>query len=88
MIDFGMILNKKNELENTSVDIVGMLNNGIEINDIKNKYSDIDIILEEDGKYTKVILTDDIKIITPGLNRIFGEIYTAKVERVFIDDET
>ena len=88
MIDFGMILNKKNELENTSVDIVSMLNNGVELNDIKNRYNDIDISVKKDGKYTKVILSDDIKIITPGINRIFGEKYKAEVERVFINDET
>ncbi len=88
MIDFGMILNKKNELENTSVDIVSMLNNGVELNEIKGKYTDIDIDVYKDGKYTKVVLSDGVKIITPGLNRIFGEEYTAKVERVYINDET
>lgn len=88
MVDFGMILNKKNELENTSVDVVNMLSNDVEINEIRNKYKDIDISIEENGKYTKVILTDDVKIITPGLNRIFGEKYTAKVERVYINDES
>lgn len=88
MIDFGMILNKKNELENASVDVVNMLQNDVDITDIKNKYLDIEIILEEDGKYTNVFLSDDVNIITPGLNRIFGEKYNVKIERVFIHDKT
>lgn len=88
IIDFGMIMNKKNELENNSVDIINMLNNKIDINTIKSKYSDIDILLEEDGKYTKVIISDDININTPGLNRVFGEVYKVKIERTFVNDES
>ena len=35
VIDFGMILNKKNELENNSVDIVDMLKSGISVEEIQ-----------------------------------------------------
>lgn len=82
IVDFGTILNKKSELENTSSDIVNMLKNNSSINDIKNIYSKLDISLEKDEKYTKILITEDINIMTPGLNLVLGNPYEVKVERV------
>lgn len=81
IVDFGMILNKKNELENISVDVVFLLKEDVSLEEIKSKYSDIDIITKEEDKYTDVEISEKINIITPGLNRILGNPYVVKVER-------
>lgn len=82
IVDFGTILNKKSELENTSSDIINMLKNNNSISDIKNIYSKLDISLESDKKYTKIFISEEINIMTPGLNLVLGNPYQIKVERV------
>lgn len=81
IVDFGMIFNKKNELENISVDVVNMLNKDIPLEEIKSEYADIDIEISNDDKYKNVVISDKIDILTPGLNRILGNPYEVKVER-------
>ena len=81
IVDFGMILNKKNELENISVDVVGMISNDVSISDIRDSYSDISIDINKKDKYINVVISDDVNIMTPGLNRILGKNYTVIVER-------
>ena len=81
IVDFGMIFNKKNELENISVDVVNMLNKDIPLEEIKSEYADIDIEISSDDKYKNVVISDKIDILTPGLNRILGNHYEVKVER-------
>ena len=81
IVDFGMIINKKNELENISVDVVNMLNKDIPLEEIKSEYADIDIEISSDDKYKNVVISDKIDILTPGLNRILGNPYEVKVER-------
>ena len=86
IIDFGMIINSKNSLENKSVDIIEMVKNNESIDDIKMLYSDIDIEVKEDNKYLRVTLTEDVKLITPGLNRILSNPYMVKIERVIYNE--
>ncbi|MDD7131661.1 MAG: pilus assembly protein [Firmicutes bacterium] len=81
IVDFGMIFNKKNELENISADVVNMLNKDIPLEEIKSEYADIDIEISSDDKYKNVVISDKIDILTPGLNRILGNPYEVKVER-------
>lgn len=81
IVDFGMILSKKNELENISVDVIAMIKNSDNIDDIKNLYPKVKINISSDDKYTKIIISDDVDIMTPGLNRILGNPYNIKVER-------
>lgn len=88
IVDFGTILSKKNELENDSIDIVLLINNGTSIDEIKNKYSSLDIDLKDVDKYTEIKITKSINIITPGLNLILGNPYKVIVERVIPNDET
>lgn len=81
VVDFGMILNKKNELENISVDVVNMLKNNITLEEIKSSYSDIDIDVSKKDKYLNVVISEDVNILTPGLNRVLGDPYKVKIER-------
>ena len=81
IVDFGMILSKKNELENVSVDVISMIKNDDTIFDIKKHYPELQIDIEEDEKYIVVTISENIDIITPGLNRVFGDPYEIVVER-------
>ena len=82
VVDFGMILSKKNELENISVDIVSMIKNNDSIEDIKILYPSITIDVSSDNKYTTIKIYEDIDIMTPGLNLVLGDPYKVEVERV------
>ena len=82
IVDFGTILSKKNELENDSMDIVSLVKNGTTIEDINKKYTDLDITMKEDNQYTNITITENVKVITPGLNLILGNPYKITVERI------
>lgn len=86
IVDFGMIFNKKNELENISIDIINLLNNN-KIEEIQKEYPKVDIKLTNEEKYTIVEISTKVNIITPGLNRVLGNPYIVKVERKIPNDE-
>ena len=81
IIDFGLIVSKKNELENMSVDVVTLFKNGKSIEEIDKMYSDVLIDKENNNDYTKITISKDIDIMTPGLNLILGNPYRISVER-------
>lgn len=81
IVDFGMIFNNKNELENISIDIMNLLNNNNKIEEIQKEYPKVDIKLTNKEKYTIVEISTKVNIITPGLNRVLGNPYIVKVER-------
>lgn len=82
IIDFGMIFSKKNELENISVDVVEMFKNNDNVNDINSLYPNVNIVTDSDDKYTRVMISSDVEVMTPLLNRVLGDVYIVKVERV------
>ena len=79
--DFGMIYSKKNALENKSADIVDLYKSGKTLAEIKNIYPDLEINIDLVDDYYMIGISDKVKIITPGLNRIFGNPYKINVER-------
>ena len=81
VVDFGMILSNKNELENISVDIVSMIKNNDNLEDIKVLYPEINIDVNSDNKYTMIKIYKDIDVMTPGLNIVLGDPYEVVVER-------
>lgn len=80
--DIGMIIYNKNVLESTSNDVIFMLTNDSNIDEIKIKYNDITIDINDDGKYYNITLNKKIDILTPGLNLVLGSPYNVEVERV------
>ena len=76
-----MIISKKNELENISVDVVFMIKNNDNIDEIKMLYPDIEIDINSDSKYTTIKIYESMDIMTPGLNLILGDPYEVLVER-------
>lgn len=81
IVDFGMILSKKNELENISVDVISMIKNKDSVDKIKLIYPDIQIEVNNDSQYIVIKIYDDINVMTPGLNLILGDPYLVEVER-------
>lgn len=49
-----MIFNKKNELENISIDIMNLLNNNNKIEEIQKEYPKVDIKLTNEEKYVQL----------------------------------
>ena len=82
VIDFGIIFNKKSNLENDSVDIINLYKNGTTFSEIEELYEDNKIEISNDGEYYKFTISTSINLITPGLNRILGEPYVVYVERI------
>jgi len=81
VVDFGIIFNKKNQLENNSLDVINLYKNGELVEEIEDIYKDYDIEILVIDDYDKVTIKTEVKLITPGLSRIFGNPYTIKVER-------
>lgn len=88
IVDFGMIFSSKNSLENYSSDIALMVKNGKSIDDIKTNYDDIMVDVSKDGEYYVINLYKDVKLITPGLNRILDNPYRVNIKRVVYDDKS
>lgn len=82
IIDFGIIFNTKSNLENDSVDIVNLFKNGTDSTDIDKMYEDNIIEISDDGEYYKIKISMEVKLITPGFNKLFGDPYIVSVERV------
>ena len=88
IVDFGMILSNKNNLESISTDIVREIKNGKNTTEISNNYKDIEITKDNyKNDYQKVTIQKKIHINTPGLDRILGNPYKVKVERIIPKNE-
>lgn len=87
IFDFGMILSNKSNLSTISNDIVDMYKNGESIGEINKEYKDVNVkISNYRDKYKKIILVKDVKVFTPGLNKILGDKYIVKIERVIVNE--
>lgn len=87
IIDFGMIFTSKSELESTSSEIVDAISSDAEELKIKEKYKDyvINISIEED--YKKIIIRNQVNLITPGISIFLNDPYEIITER-YIYNET
>ncbi len=88
IVDFGIILTHKNNLESISTDIVREIKNGKPIGEITNNYDKIVIrVSDYKDNYKKITIIDNVHVNTPGLDRILGNPYKIEVERI-IPNET
>lgn len=85
--DFGLIYSKKNNLENCSNDIIELLKKGESITEIEQIYpgKTIEVIPEEE--YNKITVKTNVKVITPGLNKVLGDPYKIEVSRYVPNEE-
>lgn len=79
--DFGRIFNKKNALENISTDVLELYKSGKSTQEISLLYPDLTISINIDNDYYVLTLEDNLKLITPGFNRIFPSPYVITVKR-------
>ena len=82
IIDFGMIFNKKSNLESISNDAILIYKENKSLVEIQELYKDIQIELVNVNDYTKLVFKDKVNIVTPGMNRVFGDPYVITIERV------
>ena len=82
VVDFGIILSKKNEIENVSIDVISMLKNNDNIDKIESLYPDLKISVSSENEYLKIVISEKIDIMTPGLNLVLGDPYEVVVERI------
>ena len=84
VVDFGKIINAKNMIENKSIDIVEMIKNNKTLEEIKSKYDeDIEININVQGVQ---VISKEIDIMTPGLNKILKDQNIVKVERIIYNE--
>ncbi len=82
IIDFGMIFNKKSNLESISNDAILIYKENKSLVEIQELYKDIQIELVNVNDYTKLVFKDKVNIVTPGMNKVFGDPYVITIERV------
>lgn len=88
VVDFGLIISKKSELENISSDIIKVVKNESNIEKVKELYPDLDIVVKEDNEYIDIEVGCDVNILTPGLNLVLGDPYRVTVKRTIFNDKT
>ncbi len=87
IVDFGMIFRAWMELESDSGDIVDLISDGMNVDDIKEIYEDVDIDVSDYGEeLLRVELTSYVNVMTPGMDKILGDPYYVHVERVISND--
>ena len=82
IVEFGMILNKKSQLENVSVDIISRFKNNDSIEDIKKSYDDLLINFDSNDVDIVITITAEVDIMTPGLNLVLGDPHKITIERI------
>lgn len=91
LIDFGKIIYIKNELNTLFPEIEKMYKNNnteVEIKElVKKNNNDNILVIKSDEKYITFNLSRDLKIITPGLNKIIGDPYKISEELVIKNDK-
>ena len=88
IVDFGILLYSKNELQNQSADIIRMVQNGEKLSDVSEVYPKVNIKLEDyKESYQKITLTKDIELITPFLDKFLGNPCEIEVERIIPNAE-
>lgn len=86
IVDFGNVLFSKNKLENDSTDIVRMISND-KFSEINKIYPNIDIVIKDyKDSYQKIILSTNVKINTPLINKILGNPCEITTERVIVNE--
>ena len=88
IVDFGNLLSTKNNLENTSTDIILMLKNGSTTEAISKEYDNLTIKKNTyEENYYKITIEKQIDIITPFLDKLLGDPCKIKVERIIPKNE-
>lgn len=90
-VDFGRIILRKNELENLTSNIVDLYKDGKTFEELEeflkeNNRDNTLKVTNKDNMYVEFSLESKIDFVTPGLGKILGSPYYAKVTRVIYYD--
>lgn len=90
LIDFGLIFYNKNKLESKLNDTALMISNSESEENIdkflnQNETNKIKYNVYEDDKYKTIEIYTNLKIITPGLNKVLDNPYKVSVKRVIYE---
>lgn len=89
IIDFGIVIYEKNNLENVISDAVTLYENGKMPDEIKNTIKqddDLDISIENKDDCIVMKVEKKIEPITPGLNYLKDKVFNIKSSRVIKND--
>lgn len=86
VIDFGTIFNAKSQLESTSSEIVDAFYSGLSENEIKEKYKDYVINVSVADKYKKILIRNQVDLITPGISTFLDDPYEIITERYMYNE--
>ncbi len=91
-LDLGRIILENNKLEGVTNIVINKYKEDNDYDDIENYltsigYKNIDIDIYSRDNFTTIILTKNIDLITPGINKIIGNPYTIKIERTINNEE-
>ena len=91
VIDYVSIIQNSGKLESKMDNVIVMYKNNDEAKAIENMLqkedSKIKLSILEGDKYTDILLTKHLEIITPGLGFILGNPYEIKVKRVILNEK-
>ena len=83
IVDFGMLIYTKNQLEGRSTDVVRLIANGDSVEEVIKTYPDIEVSVESYKEdYRKIVILDKVSFINPVIGKILGNPYEVVVERV------
>ena len=90
-VDFGRIILRQNELENLTGDISNIYKEGKSFEELEeflkeNNKDNTLSVTNRDNQYIEFSLESKVNFITPGLGKILGNPYYAKVTRVIYYD--
>ena len=86
-MDAGRIILRQNELESLTGSVIEMYKEGKSYDELEeflkeNNKNNTLKVTNKDNKYIEFILESEIEFITPGLDKILGNPFYAKVRRV------
>lgn len=82
IVDFGTIFSSKAKLENESYDIVELIGNNTSIEEVRNLYENLEINISIKNNYQTVYISEEVKLITPGIYRILDNPFNIEIERI------
>ena len=83
VIDIGNIFYHKTVLEGAISDVISLYDAGYSIEEIKKETNleDVEVVTTKNGDQREFHLTEEIDMITPGLNLIFDNPYIIDISR-------
>ena len=82
IVDFGNIIYRKYALENTLDTVINLYENNkqVELEEFIDN-ENVKVKYEDDNEFVKIVLTKNINLITPLLNKFLNNPHEVKVER-------